>query len=288
MKKTFRAALIIPHYNDVTRLIACLDVLGPMPDAIELVVVDNGSTDDLTPVRRAHPHLRIMTEAQKGAAAARNAGVAETTAPRLFFLDCDCVPASNWIETALGASDQADIIGGHIDVFDETAPPRNGAQAFEAIFAFDNANYISQKGFSVTANLLTRRDVFIATGPFRIGVSEDLDWCRRAQAKDFGLMYAPNLKVSHPSRSNWAALVRKWRRLTKEAFGVNGASRVARLKWALRAVMMPISIFAHLPRILRSNKLSGPRERLAAAGTLTRLRLMRMVWMLRQAAGSDL
>jgi len=288
MTKTYQAAIIIPHYNDVDRLKTCLDALGPVPDAVELVVVDNNSTDSLSSIRRAYPQLRIIIETQKGAAMARNTGVAETTAPRLFFLDSDCVPSSGWIGTALGIADQADIIGGHIDVFDETSPPRTGVQAFETIFAFDNEGYISQKGFSVTANILTRRDVFMATGAFRTGVSEDLDWCHRARAKGFRLIYSPKLKVSHPSRSDWAALVRKWRRLTQEAFGVNGSSRTARLKWAMRAALMPASILAHLPKILRSKRISGPRDRLVAASTLIRLRFLRMVWMLRQAAGGDL
>lgn len=288
MTKIYQAAIIIPHYNDVTRLITCLDALDPVPDTVELVVVDNGSTDDLSPVRRAYPQLRIITETQKGAAMARNAGVAETTAPRLLFLDCDCVPSSDWIDTALGIADQADIIGGLVDVFDETLPPRTGAQAFETIFAFDNADYIAQKGFSVTANILTRRDVFMATGPFRTGVSEDLDWCHRARAEGFELIYAPNLKVSHPSRTDWAALARKWKRLTQEAFGINGASPTARLKWAMRAMLMPISILAHLPKVLRSKRISGLRDRFVAAGTLIRLRMQRMVWMLRQAAGGSL
>ncbi|WP_456388096.1 glycosyltransferase family 2 protein [Profundibacter sp.] len=288
MTKTYKAAIIIPHYNDVARLMTCLDALGPAPDAVELVVVDNDSTDDISPVRRAYPQLRIITETQKGAAMARNAGVTETTAPQLFFLDSDCVPSSDWIETALGIAGQADIIGGLVDVFDETPPPRTGAQAFEAIFAFNNAAYITKKGFSGAGNILTNRDVFIATGPFRTGVSEDLDWCHRARAEGFELIYAPNLKVSHPSRTDWTALARKWKRLTREAFGVNGASPVARLKWAMRAMLMPISVLAHLPKVLRSKRVSGPRDRCVAIGTLIRLRLLRMAWMLRQAAGGSL
>lgn len=288
MTKTYQAAIIVPHYNDVARLMTCLDALGTVPDFVELVLVDNASTDDLSPVRDAYPQLRIIIEPQKGAAMARNAGVAATTAPQLFFLDSDCVPSADWVSAALGLVGRADIVGGFVGVFDETAPPRSGSQAFEAIFAFDNAAYIAKKGFSGTGNLLTSRDVFMATGPFKTGVSEDLDWCHRARAKGFDLIYAPNLQVSHPSRTNWTALARKWKRLTQEAYGVNGTSPIARLKWAMRALLMPVSILAHLPKILRSKQVSGPRDRCVAIGTLIRLRLLRMVWMLHQAAGGRL
>lgn len=279
-------AIIISHYNDVVRLSRCLAALLPqIISNTELIVIDNASTQSLALVRAVHPTLRIVTEQSKGAAHARNRGVAETTAPLLFFLDCDCVPAPDWLATALRVAGSADLVGGAVTVFDETTPPRSGAQAFEAVFAFDNRAYVETKGFSVTANLLTRRDVFAAVGSFVTGLSEDLDWCHRARAKGYSLIYAADLRVSHPSRGDWAALAHKWRRLTRESFGVNGSTRSARVKWALKALAMPVSILAHSPKILRSPTLNGAHDRLAALGTLARIRLQRAVWMLRQAAG---
>jgi GT2 family glycosyltransferase len=275
-------AVIIPHYNDAARLARCLRALLPqLTQAVELVVIDNGSSEDLAGIRAAFPGLKLVTEPRKGAAEARNRGVAETTAPALFFLDCDCVPAPDWLAQALRLRGAADIVGGRIDVFDETAPPRSGAQVFEAVFAFDNRAYVQAKGFSVTANLLTRRDVFAATGPFVAGLSEDLDWCHRARAKGFALVYADDLAVGHPSRGDWPALARKWRRLTQEGFAQQGGRRAV---WALKALAMPLSVLAHLPRMLRAPGLSRA-ERARGAGTLLRLRLARMAWMLGQALG---
>ncbi|NJS37727.1 MAG: glycosyltransferase family 2 protein [Rhodobacteraceae bacterium] len=276
------AAVIIPHYNDSARLLRCLQALLPVPPGIEVVVVDNASTEPLDAVRARFPDLRIVIEPAKGAALARNRGVAETTAPRLFFLDSDCVPDPDWLATALQVAGQADLVGGAIRVFDETPPPRTGAQAFETVFAFDNRSYIERKGFSVTANLLTRRDVFADVGGFLSGLSEDLDWCHRAKARGHTLVYADTLRAAHPSRGDWTALKRKWRRLTEESFGVHGKGAGARLTWALRALAMPLSIAAHLPRILRHDRLTQG-ERLAATGVLIRLRLLRTSWMLRQA-----
>jgi GT2 family glycosyltransferase len=277
------AAVIIPHYNDSARLLRCLQALLPVPPGIEVVVVDNASTEPLDAVRVRFPDLRIVIEPAKGAALARNRGVAETTAARLFFLDSDCVPDPDWLATALQVAGQADLVGGAIRVFDETPPPRTGAQAFETVFAFDNRSYIERKGFSVTANLLTRRDIFADVGGFLPGLSEDLDWCHRAKAHGHTLVYADTLRVAHPSRGDWVALRRKWLRLTEESFGVHGKGARARLTWALRALAMPLSIAAHLPRILRHDRLTGA-ERLAATGVLIRLRLLRARWMLRQAA----
>ena len=277
---TPRAAVVIPHHDDAARLARCLDALMPqVPGDVEVVVVDNASPR--APLV-AHSRARLVVEPAKGAAVARNRGVAETTAPVLLFLDCDCVPDGDWLATALAAARRADVVGGAVTLFDETPPPRSGAQAFETVFAFDNRAYIERKGFSVTANLVTRRAVFDATGPFVPGLSEDLDWCRRAVARGFALAYAPDLRVAHPTRADWPALARKWRRLTDEGFAVNGRGAGARLRWAAKALAMPLSVAAHAPRVLRHPALSGA-ERMRALGTLARLRLARMRWMLGQA-----
>lgn len=279
----YKAAIIIPHYNDSERLMRCLNALSKqMNDDCEAIVVDNGSSQ---PPVTQHP-FRVVVERSKGAAQARNRGVAETTAQNLFFLDCDCVPSRDWVKTAFHAVSLSDVVGGQVTVFDETPPPRSGAEAFETVFAFENDRYIEEKGFSVTANLLTTRDVFEQVGPFRPGLSEDLDWCHRARAKGFELVYHKHLTVAHPTRSNWSALRKKWLRLTQEAYGLNGSQKKDRVRWAAKAIAMPFSIIVHIPKILRSPELRK-NEKWLAICTLWRLRLLRMTWMLRQACYGD-
>ncbi|WP_210879708.1 glycosyltransferase family 2 protein [Roseovarius autotrophicus] len=279
-------AIIIPHYNDVARLRRCLEALMENDlTGCEVLVVDNGSTQSLAEVEAAFPAVRFVTETERGAAAARNRGVAETTAPRLMFLDADCVPAPDWMAVGRRVAGKADLVGGRVEVFDETPPPRSGAEAFEAVFAFDFRHYIEEQGFSGTGNLITRRAVFEDVGPFRGGVSEDRDWSFRATGKGYRLAYEDGLRVGHPSRQDWPALRAKWRRITQEMFGQTGGGPGARLKWALKGLMMPLSILAHLPRIMKNRALSGSSDRWRATATLIRLRLLRMVWMLRQAMG---
>lgn len=280
------AAVIIPHYNDVARLERCLEaMLRNDTEDTEIVVVDNGSTQSLAETRARFPQVRFLTEMQPGAANARNRGVAETTAPLLFFIDADCVPADDWLQTARDVAGKADLIGGRVDVFDETPAPRSGAEAFEAVFAFNFKRYIEVQGFSGAGNLVTRRDVFEDIGGFVHGVSEDREWTMRAVANGYRLIYEDRLRVSHPSRQDWPALRRKWMRTTSEAYELHGKDPRARLRWALRALAMPASAVVHTPKVLLSGKLDSPGEYARAVGTLHRLRFMRMVWMLRQAAG---
>ena len=277
-------AVIIPHYNDVVRLERCLGALAEQDlSGVEVVVADNSSDQSLTQLKTAFPDVRFVTEPQPGAALARNRGVAGTTAPWLIFLDADCVPAENWLATARKLAQEGTVIGGRVDVFDETPPPRSGAEAFEAVFAFDQRAYVEKKGFSVTANLIVSRAMFQDVGPFRAGLSEDLDWCHRATAKGYGLIYADELRVSHPSRADWPAMRKKWLRVARESFGLKPRTLGARASWGARALLMPASILAHGPRVLRHPALSAG-EKCRALWMLARLRLIRMVWMLRQAA----
>lgn len=274
------ATVVIPHYQDHARLARCLGALTPqLVEGVDVLVVDNDSPE---PPRCDHPGVRVVTEPRKGAANARNRGMAETTAERIFFLDCDCVPAADWLATALRVAPRADLVGGTVNVFDETPPPRSGAEVFETVFAFDNRGYVEEKGFSVTANLLVTRAAFEATGGFVDGTSEDLDWCRRATAKGFRLVHEQSLRVAHPTRADWPALRKKWRRLTDEMWQVERGSRHARAKWALKALAMPASVLVHAPRVWR--RAASPRDCGAGLATLLRLRLTRMRWMLGQAA----
>ncbi|WP_209509843.1 MULTISPECIES: glycosyltransferase family A protein [unclassified Ruegeria] len=285
----FADAVIIPHYNDLPRLERCLYALkeNNLTDT-EVVVVDNASPVSLEGIQRLFPEVRFVVESQKGAAHARNRGVAETTAQRLFFIDADCVPASDWLEVGRSISDRADLIGGRVDVFDETPAPRSGAEAFEAVFAFNFRRYIEVQGFSGAGNLLTRRDVFNTIGGFINGVSEDREWTMRAVARGYSLIYEDTFRVSHPSRQDWPALKAKWRRTTQEAYQLNGNGMTARLRWMIRGLAMPASAIVHTPKVISSGKLASASEILLAITTLFRLRCQRMIWMLRQATGGTI
>ena len=274
-------AVIIPHLNDHDRLRRCLMSLKlQIDDRVEVIVVDNGSSVDLGPLAQDFPWARVIKEPSAGAGAARNAGVQNTTAAGLAFLDCDCVAEADWVATALDLSRHTAVFGGQIRLFDETVSARrSGAQAFEQVFAFRNEAYITEKGFGVTANLLTNRRVFETVGPFLTGLSEDLEWCKRARAAGFDLHYAPDLQVRHPTRNDWAALRRKWRRLVPEQFAEQDRRRG---RWALRAVLTGLSPLKDTAKVLRSNRLVGPLERAKCLGTLYRLRLARAFWMGRQ------
>lgn len=280
------ASIIIPHYRDMDRLDRCLTALGPQVAAeMEVVVIDNDSGLDLAALQAAHNWAHFVTEPQKGAAAARNRGVRETSAETLLFLDADCVPAADWVAQSLAALSKGDVVSGRVDTFDEGPPPRTGAQAFETVFAFRQKDYVERQGFAVTANLATTRTVFETVGDFRVGLSEDKDWCQRAVLSGFALTYVDAMAVAHPTRADWPALRKKWLRLTEESFALHLADGGGRMSWALRSVVVLGSVIPHSLKVWAHPRLNGVGERMAGTGILVRQRLVRAGWMVQQAAG---
>jgi GT2 family glycosyltransferase len=272
-----RVSVVIPHYSDVESLAKCLAALDRQtvrPD--EIVVADNNSPMGTAPIEAVIAgRAKLVVVAEKGAGPARNGGVAASTGDLLAFTDCDCVPEPGWLEAGLKALSEADFVGGAMRVLVEQEDRMTGPEAFERVFAFDNRDYVLRKGFTVTANLFCPRALFDRVGGFRVGVSEDLEWCLRAREAGYRIGYAADAVVGHPARRTWPELQRKWQRLNVESYGLVSGSLGGRLKWIAKALLMPVSAAAHAPRLFRSRQLPNAAARWAGLATLVQLRLWR-------------
>src|SRR5690606_19121212 len=82
MTDTPRFSIIIPTYNRPAPLHQCLAALRRQaypPDAVEVIVVDDGSRKRLEPVVASFPGVRLIRQVNAGPAAARNTGAAAAT-----------------------------------------------------------------------------------------------------------------------------------------------------------------------------------------------------------------
>lgn len=150
-----------------------------------------------------------------------------------------------------------------------------GAEAFEAVFAFNNEAYVTKKGFTGSGNLFCPKALFEAVGGFRTGLAEDVEWCARAVRAGYRLGYVAEAEVGHPARRNWPALRSKARKVNTEGFGLFMTRPGGRWLWLGRSLGLPPSAVVHTPKVLRSRAIVGPAHRLKAIGMLFRVRLWR-------------
>ena len=87
-------SVVVPTYNYAHLLPRALDsVLGQKDENVELIVVDDGSADHTAAVladyQARHPSLQVIRQANSGAAAARNRGIAQAGGSYVLLLDAD-------------------------------------------------------------------------------------------------------------------------------------------------------------------------------------------------------
>ena len=106
---------ILPTYNRAAALPATLPVFLRLRGLTEIVVVDDGSTDDTAAVlaRFADPRLRVVRhERNRGLPAARNTGAAAARTEWVVYLEDDCGFPDDYAETLLRVAGEtgADIV----------------------------------------------------------------------------------------------------------------------------------------------------------------------------------
>ncbi|WP_394764408.1 glycosyltransferase family 2 protein [Phenylobacterium sp.] len=271
-------SVIVPHYDDLERLDICLAALKAQrfDGDFDIVVADNASPQGEAAVAKVVAgRARLVVATDKGAGPARNAAVAASAGGLLAFTDSDCVPEPDWLASGVAALERADVIGGYLYVFPKDPAAVTLVEAFDIVFGFDNEFYVNKTGYSVTASLFCPRAVFDAVGGFRVGVSEDMEWGHRSLAAGFSMAYEAKARVAHPARRTWEELLKKWRRLDLEMYGLVGSGPLAQLRWIVRSLVFPLSAVAHTPKVLTTPLLQNPSQRAKALVTLFRLRFWR-------------
>ena len=121
-----KISVIIPVYNAEKYLRECLDsVIGQALQDIEIICVDDGSTDSSLSVLQKYAakdtRLKIVVQANQGAAAARNVGMAVAQGEYLAFLDADDLYCPEALQTAYACATKsnADMVVFEADFFDD-------------------------------------------------------------------------------------------------------------------------------------------------------------------------
>lgn len=177
---------IIPVYNGADYLAEAIEsVIAQDYTPLEIIVADDGSTDDSAAIARSFPDVTCLDLPHGGVSRARNAAVEHSTGKWLAFLDADdrWLPGKLHAQVAQGESETGDaggfVLCCQVHRFEGEVPswflkPLDGRSEI----AFEPSAW------------LVRRDVFDAVGPFdeARALGEDTDWLSRA--RDAGVKYS--------------------------------------------------------------------------------------------------
>jgi glycosyltransferase involved in cell wall biosynthesis len=206
-------SIIVCTRNRASSLSGCLNSIKhsdcPIGLKIELIVVDNGSSDTTKDVvtnwamSSGIPTLYVY-EPRKGLSVARNSGLKKISGDIIVFTDDDCRVTKTYFVDLLKhySSDAAPVMrGGRIDLGDPDDLPLTIKTDVNLV---DFAHPLHPAGFIHGANMTLAKEVFIKTGffdeEFGAGTDfpgEDCDYVIRAHLKGFKIQYVPDMAVQH-------------------------------------------------------------------------------------------
>ncbi len=202
-------SIVIPTYNRPDQLAACLQAITCLDyprDRFEVIVVDDGgktSLENVVSPYREELDLTLITQANAGPAAARNAGAVKAKGEYLAFTDDDCKPEPAWLEAlSLRFSSTPDVaVGGRIL---NTLPENIYSTATDLLikYLYENLNHDpNQAQFFTSNNLVLPRDKFMKMGRFDTtfprAAGEDRELCDRWLYHGYTLTYVPEAVIHH-------------------------------------------------------------------------------------------
>jgi len=199
MQMSPQITVVIAAYNAARFIRETLEsVLGQSLQDLEVIVVDDGSTDDTQQFLSSFSDSRLTVLRQdnnSGVSVARNAGLALARAPHIFFLDADDILAadalSKMVNTLDNNPDHVACFGHHIKIAEDGSDLSMGSYIrWKLLPTADTLRHLIAKNF-ICGAICVRTDAARAVGGFdaTLRLGEDWEfWCRLALLGDFAAM----------------------------------------------------------------------------------------------------
>jgi GT2 family glycosyltransferase len=283
-----KVSVVIPNWNGRQHLERCLpSVLAQTYPEFEVVVVDNGSTDDSVGlVSQEFPQVRLIANTENvGFAQANNQAILGTDAPYLATLNNDTRPEPTWLQHMVGAAEAESEIGMVAAKVLYWKPPHlidsAGIGLDRAGYAWnryngqpDNAG--EREPYEVfgpsAAAALYRRELLDDVGLFDesyFAYYEDVDLAWRARLMGWRCVYVPEARVYHvhSATSRQGSPFKRYYLVRNKAV-TTLKNYPAPALWLNLPAILFYDLMADLYRLILERSASPVRGRLAALGRL--------------------
>jgi glycosyltransferase involved in cell wall biosynthesis len=197
--------VVVPAYNAARTVGACVEAcLNQEYPAVEVIVADDGSTDDTERIVERYP-VRYLRHDHAGPASARNRGWHAATGEVICFTDSDCVPPPDWMSKLVGEYTSEEIagVGGTYDIVD--ADNLLAACIHEEIVLrhVGMPRYVNFLGsFNVSYRRAVLEEVSGFDESYRMASGEDNDLAYRIIRRGYKLVFTREARVAHYHPSN--------------------------------------------------------------------------------------
>jgi glycosyltransferase involved in cell wall biosynthesis len=207
-------SIVIAAYNAAKTIPKVLEACRAqdLPKPWEVIVVDDGSTDD-TSALAARGGARVLSQENRGPAAARNHGWRSAKAPVILFTDSDCVPHRDWARLLSGGLD--DTYSAACGTYGIANPGHWLAETIHAEIRWRHSRLPESVDFAGSYNLAATRTALESIGGFddsyRAPSGEDNDLSYRLRDTGHEIRFVPSALVDHHHPTNL------WRYLKEQA-----------------------------------------------------------------------
>jgi GT2 family glycosyltransferase len=208
-----RVSVVVCTYNGGRTLGQCLRSLQALdyPD-YEVIVVDDGSTDDTRAILARFPEVRAIHQPNRGLSVARNVGLQAATGAVVAYTDSDCYADPQWLTQLvyqLKCSDAGGVGGPNL------SPEDGGLAACVAASPGQPTHILESDQVAEQVpgcNMAFRREALLAVNgfdPVYRKAGDDVDLCWRLQHAGYWITFAPGAFVWHHRRQTPRAYLRQ-------------------------------------------------------------------------------
>jgi len=172
-------SVIIPAFNEANNIGSCLEALQNLDyprERYEIIVVDNGSTDETVVISQRITE-KVYICPNLNISALRNYGVEKAIGEIYAFIDADCIADPHWLKNAIASLiKEPSLIGSKYRI------PENTTWVERTWFSqMDHGR--REVSFLSAGNMLMPSDIFKKIGGFneRLTTGEDYEFCMRAK-----------------------------------------------------------------------------------------------------------
>ena len=239
MSELLHVSVIVPAYNAEKTLSENIEVLLAQDypkDKIEIIIVDDGSTDATSEIAKQYS-VRYIYQENKGPAAARNSGWKMSNGEIICFTDSDCIPEKEWVRKLINRynSDKIGGVGGSYD----SALPKNllsscvHEEIIQRHFEMpEKVDYLGAFNLSYRKSVLEDVDGFDES--YRMASGEDNDIAYRILKRGYHLIFDKDIKVTHYHPTNLLSYLKRqfwhgyWRmKIYHDHYDMAGGDRYA-------------------------------------------------------------